>query len=161
MSTDTTTTHTPGQLLLGAIEAEFTGVRYTADARLALEGQLNPFGSIIASGMGDIVSHLRNEYTGTRVPPASLVLKAIKRAGNLARVDDQKMLPAHNTSQYATGQEIDLIMRAYQTHGAEYAGKISLWMEGGERDYTELEDALPPRKDNDDLASRIAGFMGR
>lgn len=159
MSTDTTTTHTPGQLLLGAIEAEFTGVRYSVDARLALEGQLSPFGSIIQSGMGDIVERLRNEYTGTRVPPASMVLKAVKYAGNLANTG-QKLLPEHS-QRYATPEEIDLIMRAYQTHGTEYAAKLSRWMETGTHDYAEIQAALPARKDDGDLASRIAGFMQR
>jgi hypothetical protein len=111
--------------------------------------------------MGDIVSHLRNEYTGTRVPPASLVLKAVKRAGNLAKSNDgQKMLEEHS-KRYATGQEVDLIMRAYQTHGTEYAGKLSRWMESGDHDYTEIEANLPARKDNGDLASKVAGFMQR
>lgn len=152
-----------GALLVGAIEAEFTNSRYSKEAKLALQQQLYSYGSLIQANLADIIMRLRNEYTGNAIPRSSMVVASVRwvqsrvayaeAAGRIEKPDTKT--PGKRP---ATAQEIDLIMRAYHDHGAEYAGKLSKWMESGERDYTELDTKLSPREQipEDGLLSQMA-----
>lgn len=152
-----------GALLIGAIEAEFTNSRYSKEAKPALEQQLYSYSSVIQQNLADIIQRLRNEYTGTMIPKASMVLGAVRwvqaRAA-YAEAAGKVEQPDTTTpgKRPATGQEIDLLVRAYHDHGAAYAGKLSKWMESGERDYTEIDARLSPREQlpEDGLLSQVA-----
>jgi len=151
-------TPTVGALLIGAIEAEFTAVRYSPEAKAALEQQLMAFGSVIQQNLADIVKRLRDEYTGTRVPPSSLVLRSVKWVQ--AKSTSKQSTSSPSGKRPATPQEVGLLMRAYHAHGVEYTGKLALWMEAGNHDYSELEEKLPPRSDikKNDLANSLANL---
>jgi len=149
---------TAGALLIGAIEAEFTGVRYSQEAKAALEQQLSAYGSVIQQNLADVVKRLRDEYTGTRVPPASLVLRSVKWVQVRSSSNQRTVDPQGKRS--ATPQEVNLLIRAYHAHGVEYTGKLALWMEAGTHDYSSLEEKLPPRSDisENSLANSLANL---
>lgn len=151
-----------GSLLIGAIEAEFTNSRYSKEAKPALEQQLYAYSSVIQQHLADILERLRNEYTGTMIPKASMVLGAVRWVQKrLAYAEAASNREESDTTtpgkRPATGQEIDLLIRANAFHGAAYAKKLVEWMESGERDYTEIDARLSPRSEisEDDLLSKV------
>ena len=151
---------TAGALLIGAIEAEFTGVRYSQEAKAALEQQLMPYGSVIQQNLADVVKRLRDEYIGTRIPPASLVLRSVKWVQTKSSAPVNQNHSQAPAGRPATPQEVSLIMRGWKAHGVEYAGELGQWMESGPHDYAELEASLPHQVpgEGDDVSSAITSM---
>ena len=97
------------------------------------------------------------------IPKASMVLGAVRWVQKrLAHAEAARNREEPDTTtpgkRPATGQEIDLLIRANAFHGAAYAKKLSAWMESGERDYAEIDARLAPRSEmpEDDLLSKVA-----
>jgi hypothetical protein len=105
-----------------------------------------------------IVERIVEQHTTTTtLPPSRLIVAAarfiLRPKLNISTAERLRVKHAP-----ATGEEISLLLRAAAAHGSAYAGELAEWMQGGDRDYTEISAALPERDaDGDTMLSAVAG----
>ena len=155
----------PSNALRHLIQGEYGARRYSDNEWWHIDRQLPPVVRAQDIRWAErepilrrIVERIVAQHTATtRLPPSRLIVAAARYVlrPRLNISTDARTQVKHPP---ATGEEIDLLLRAADAHGAAYAGELAHWMEGGERDYTEISAALPARDaDGDAMLSVVAG----
>jgi len=155
----------PSNALRHMIQGEYGARRYSDNEWWHIDRQLPPVVRAQDIRWAErepilrrVVQRIVEQHTTTTsLPPSRLIVAAARYVlrPRLNISTDSRQQAKHPP---ATGEEIDLLLRAADAHGAAYAGELARWMESGDHDYTEIQAALPVRgADGDAMLTAVAG----